>query len=321
MSPKCSVYMSALIAVCTRGEDFKRQCRAEGMLELCMEQAALAVPECALQGTPATSASPQLACSTLGDLSNRSVHQVVSLVKAIVSGDDSTATVSKAFDHAREVVGSKVAAVYTLASSCISSAMADPAGTGVPPIVKECVSLLRCLAVNDSICVQFTDDGALQLLTSVAEKYPKHAPTIRNVCGAIKKLAHSDHVKRAVCAGDAKPLSVLLSGLQGFMTDASVVEQALAALSVSVLRTPENAQMVADKDALPFIAKAMQMHPDAAGLQRQACLCVRNLVSRSKSSLTEPLLEEGVEALLRAAKASHPACQDVAKAALRDLGF
>jgi len=291
------------------------------MLDFCLQEAALAVPECAIQGAQAATGGSQLACSTLGDLSTRSVHQHVSLLKAIVSGDDTTATVSKAFDHAREVVGSKTAAVYTLIASCVHSAMADPAGPGVPPIVKDCVSLLRCLAVNDSICVQFTDQGALQLLTSVAEQYPKHAPTIRNVCGAIKKLAHSDHVKRAVCAGDAKPLSVLLSGLQGFMSDASVVEQALAALSVSVLRTPENAQMVADRDALPFIAKAMQVHPQAAGLQRQACLCIRNLVSRSKSTLTEPLLEEGVEALLRAAKGSHPDCQDVAKAALRDLGF
>ncbi len=293
------------------------------MIELCLQQAALAVPECALQSTSASAAAagPQIPCSSLGDLSNRSVHQYVRLLKAIVSGDDATATVSKAFDHAREVVGNKEASVYTLIASCVQSAMAEPAGTGVPPIVRDCVSLLRCLAVNDAICVQFTDDGALQLLTSVAEKYPKHAPTIRNVCGAIKKLAHSDHVKRAVCAGDAKPLSVLLSGLQGFMTDASVVEQALAALSVSVLRTPENAQMVADRDALPFIAKAMQLHTSAAGLQRQACLCIRNLVSRSKSALTEPLLEEGVETLLRKALAEHATCHDVASAALRDLGF
>jgi hypothetical protein len=291
------------------------------MLEVCLQYAAAAVPECALQGDAAQKQAVTLDSSAVGDLSNRSVHQVLALLKAIVAGDDSSATVSKAFDHAREVVGNKVADVYILIDCCLTSAIAEPAGTGVPPIVKDTVSLLRCLAVNDAICVQFADAGALGLLTQAAEAFPKHAPTIRNVCGAIKKLAHSDHVKRAVCAGDAKPLSVLLAGLQGFMADASVVEQALAALSVTVLRTPENAQLVADRDALPFIVEAMQMHGGAPGLQRQACLCIRNLVSRSKSSLTTPLLEEGVERLLRKAMASHGACQDVATAALRDLGF
>lgn len=53
----------------------------------------------------------------------------------------------------------------------------------------------------------------------------------------------------------------------------------------------------------------------------QGCMVLRNMVARN-AELRAPLLEKGVETLLRAAKRAYPAtCGDVASAALRDLGF
>jgi hypothetical protein len=50
-------------------------------------------------------------------------------------------------------------------------------------------------------------------------------------------------------------------------------------------------------------------------------MALRNMVSRNQD-LRGPLLERGVEALLRGAKTGFPStCSDVASAALRDLGF
>ena len=48
-------------------------------------------------------------------------------------------------------------------------------------------------------------------------------------------------------------------------------------------------------------------------------MLIRNLVSRSQV-FSKPILELGAEELISQARAAHPDCEDVAKAALRDLG-
>lgn len=53
--------------------------------------------------------------------------------------------------------------------------------------------------------------------------------------------------------------------------------------------------------------------------QKQACMLIRNLVSRSRD-FSQPILEMGAENLITEARATHKDCDDVAKAALRDLG-
>lgn len=54
-------------------------------------------------------------------------------------------------------------------------------------------------------------------------------------------------------------------------------------------------------------------------LQKQSCMLLRNLVSRT-SDFNQTILEMGAETLIGQALASHRDCSDVAKAALRDLG-
>ena len=46
---------------------------------------------------------------------------------------------------------------------------------------------------------------------------------------------------------------------------------------------------------------------------------IRNLVARSQA-FSQPILDLGAEALISRARAAHRDCEDVAKAALRDLG-
>lgn len=53
--------------------------------------------------------------------------------------------------------------------------------------------------------------------------------------------------------------------------------------------------------------------------QKQACMLIRNLVARSQA-FSQPILDLGAEALILRARATHRDCEDVAKAALRDLG-
>lgn len=63
----------------------------------------------------------------------------------------------------------------------------------------------------------------------------------------------------------------------------------------------------------------MQIHADSIGVQKQACLAIRNLVARNPEHC-DILLEAGAESLIRDAKDSVTDCDDLAKAALRDLG-
>ena len=64
----------------------------------------------------------------------------------------------------------------------------------------------------------------------------------------------------------------------------------------------------------------MRLHPQQGGVQRAACMLLRNLGSRSPDVRLE-IAEVGAEKFLRLARHAHSICEDVAYAALRDLGF
>ncbi|KAK2087785.1 hypothetical protein P7K49_033692 [Saguinus oedipus] len=66
------------------------------------------------------------------------------------------------------------------------------------------------------------------------------------------------------------------------------------------------------------LGKALALPPGAAK-RKQACMLIRNLVSRSRA-FSKPILDLGAEALITKAQSNHSSCEDVAKAALRDLG-
>lgn len=77
-------------------------------------------------------------------------------------------------------------------------------------------------------------------------------------------------------------------------------------------------------DGSPHFTHTHTTHsPQASPLwplpQKQACVLIRNLTSRSPA-LAKPILELGAEELITRASTTHPDCGDVAKAALRDLG-
>lgn len=61
------------------------------------------------------------------------------------------------------------------------------------------------------------------------------------------------------------------------------------------------------------------MYSVIVSVQKQSCMLLRNLVSRTRD-FSQLILEMGAEALIGQALASHRDCGDVARAALRDLG-
>lgn len=87
------------------------------------------------------------------------------------------------------------------------------------------------------------------------------------------------------------------------------------------LRNPEGCEAANSAGVFEAIAEAMSEQPDSAGVQRQACMAIRNMVVRNLE--LRPVAQgKGLEALIRKARARHPKqCDDVGSAALRDMGL
>ena len=103
-------------------------------------------------------------------------------------------------------------------------------------------------------------------------------------------------------------------------SQAGACVQALGLLATVMLRHPEHCEAAAAHEAaMAEVIDAMLAHRSSAAVMRQACQLVRNLVVRN-TELRRPVLDRGVEPLLRGAK-KLPDCDDVATAALRDLGL
>jgi hypothetical protein len=142
---------------------------------------------------------------------------------------------------------------------------------------------------------------------------------VRSGMSVLRMLANSDTVKVKMCEGDAPTLALIVQSLQTFAGAPAVLEQSIAALGNLCLRLLDNAEACFQRGVLPLIQQAMSRHPLAVGMQRVACLTVRNMVTRSKARV-QAAFEEGLEPLLQQAYMRHVICRDVAYACLRDMG-
>lgn len=96
--------------------------------------------------------------------------------------------------------------------------------------------------------------------------------------------------------------------------------QALGLLATLLLRQPEHCSSAfAQPNLVRLVVDAMNAHEASASVMRQACQVVRNLVVRNPD-LRKPVMNTGAHIAMRSAR-NIPECSDVARAALRDLGF
>ena len=258
------------------------------------------------------------------------VRTVCGLLKSVLAADDDRPTPEAcqaafggAFAKARQL--DKDGATAALLAR-LQAPGGDPACAG--PLC----DAARRLAVNDEICRALTDAGAvrtcLDLLAGPGPGGAAPAPALaRAALGLLRQLCGSDHAKETFVAegGVQAALAALAAG--GGAPGAAgapskgVAEQALGLLGAVVLRNPGHAEHFAEQGGFPALAAALDALPDAAGVQRQGCLLLRNAAARSAPA-RDAALAAGAEALARRAKRAHPGpCGDVGAAALRDLGL
>jgi hypothetical protein len=103
-------------------------------------------------------------------------------------------------------------------------------------------------------------------------------------CGmaVLRAVANSDALKVRMCADAATPMKLMLAAMGTCAASAPVMDQTIAALGNLALRLPDNAARMVGAGVLPAIAAAMRAHGGHSGVQRSACLAVRNMVVRSK---------------------------------------
>jgi len=182
------------------------------------------------------------------------------------------------------------------------------------------LSTMRAVAVNDVICQNFATKGGLEQSLLAFEAHISEESVAYHSCMLVKAVARNDDIKRMI--GKGKGLGLILRALEEHSESVKVNEQALGCLSTLCLRQPDNCELIAELGCLQLIVSSMNKHQDRPGVQRPAIATLRNMVSswRNKDLATK-ILDAGAEELIRKARQDHPElCEEVAYAALRDLG-
>ncbi|NWZ41257.1 ARMC6 protein, partial [Brachypodius atriceps] len=226
------------------------------------------------------------------------VRTAASALRVMTFDDDIRVPFGHAHDHAKMIVlehdGLRV---------LIDAAKAFRANPGV--LSELCATLSR-LSVRNEFCQEIVDLGGLDFMVTLLAECMEHPDVVKQVLGAIRAMAGNDDVKDALVSVSCSPV------LQ-------ICEQGCAALCVLALRKPENCSVIVEGGGALAALQAMKAHPREVAVQKQACMLIRNLVSRSRD-LSQPILAMGAELLITEARAAHRDCDDVARAALRDLG-
>ena len=184
----------------------------------------------------------------------------------------------------------------------------------------ELLQTLKLVAVNDLVCKHIKNCKGIEAVLEILLLHLPHAGVARHGCGVIKAVSRNDEIKQYVGKGDG--LGVVLKAMEEHASAPLVIEQGLAAMSVLSLRHPDNCDRISQLGAIQLMTSLMENHPQQAGVQRQAISTLRNMVSDWKNKeLVQAILDAGAEPLIRNARSLHPVCEEVAYAALRDLGL
>ncbi|XP_004404729.1 PREDICTED: armadillo repeat-containing protein 6 isoform X2 [Odobenus rosmarus divergens] len=245
------------------------------------------------------------------------VREACWALRVMTFDDDIRVPFGHAHDHAKMIVqengGLKVLIEATKAFS------------DNPSVLSELCSTLSRLAVRNEFCQEVVDLGGLGVLVALLANCSDHQvgvqgclrDLVKQVLSALRAIAGNDDVKDAIVrAGGTESI---VAAMTQHLASPQVCEQSCAALCVLALRKPENSRVIMEGGGALVALQAMKAHPREGGVQKQACMLIRNLVARSQA-FSQPILDLGAEALILRARATHRDCEDVAKAALRDLG-
>lgn len=237
------------------------------------------------------------------------VKEICMILRSLTMDDDIRVPFGKAHESAKSIV-TEGDALHTILTLC------EEHGND-PKVLAELFLTLSCIVVRNEFCEEVMIKGGLKFIIGAVEKGIKDKVIVRHALIVLKCLAGNDEVKVEIRKLGGVELIIDAMTVHG--KNPQIANAACNLVSAFTLRNPENCRKVVDCQGHIHIVKALQLHPNDVGVQKNACMSLRNLVSRTKD-LAGVILALGVEPLLNYAMNHHKEAHDEAKAALRDLG-
>ncbi|XP_020385004.1 armadillo repeat-containing protein 6 isoform X1 [Rhincodon typus] len=237
------------------------------------------------------------------------VREAGRALRVMTYDDDIRVPFGRAHDHAKLIVMENDGLRILIEAA--------KAFTDNPSVLSELCSTLSRLAVRNEFCQDIVDLGGLNFMVALLADCIEHREVVKQVLGALRAIAGNDEVKDAIINAGGTDLIVL--AMNRHLGTPQICEQGCAALGMFALRKPENCRVIMEGGGALIALQAMKAHPAEVNVQKQACMLLRNLVARNPD-FSQLILEMGAEVLILQAKTTHQDCEDLAKAALRDLG-
>ncbi|KAM9112141.1 armadillo repeat-containing protein 6 [Pangshura tecta] len=237
------------------------------------------------------------------------VREASSALRVMTFDDDIRVPFGHAHDHAKMIVSENNGLKILIEAA--------KAFTDDSCVLRELCATLARLSVRNEFCQEIVDLGGLNFMVALLADCIDHQELVKQVLSAMWAIAGNDDVKDAIVNTGGTDLIVL--AMSHHLASPQICEQGCAALCMLALRKPENCKVIMEGGGALVALQAMKVHPREVAVQKQACMLIRNLVSRNRD-FSQPILEMGAENLIMEARAAHQDCDDIAKAALRDLG-
>ena len=252
----------------------------------------------------------ELILEVMRNKSNSKVQSVYDAIRVLLTPDDNRVVASQVYGYSRKFAEIGVAEVLVIA---LREQVA-------PSSLPSACAALKAIAVNEEICRSISENGGIDVLLKCIDEagVQKNKVIAKSCCSLLSKLAGSDANKANIIQQDG--FDKFLKLASRFSEDPSVIQEVMSIVQVLTLRSPDHAARAVALGYGTLAIQTMQKFPSSALTQKQACLMIRNLVVRNPENRTI-LLNEGVEKLIRKAKAIHGSCKAAATDALRDLGL
>ncbi|KAM4709680.1 armadillo repeat-containing protein 6 [Discoglossus pictus] len=237
------------------------------------------------------------------------VREACSALRIMTFDDDIRVPFGQAHDHAKMIVMENGGLKLLIEAA--------KAFTDNPAVLSELCGTLSRLCVRNEFCQDVVDLGGLNFIVALLADCIDHQEVVKQVLSTLRAIAGNDDVKDAIvnCGGT----DLIILAMSRHLANPQICDQGCAALAMLALRKPENCNVIMEGGGALTALQAMKVHPKDVAVQKQACMVIRNLVSRTQD-FSQSILEMGAESLILQARSKHRDCDDIAKAALRDLG-
>ena len=188
----------------------------------------------------------------------------------------------------------------------------------LPGVASAAMSAAKQLVTSEEAVVLAAKHGAMDLPKAILGNAESTLSLVRSLLGLMRNLCADDARKSKLTLDGTLPLLIRALSNDRYYNDAALVEHGHACLAAMSLRSPANSERICAAGGMEVLAQGMRRHESKVALQRQGCLCVRNIAARCEQ-LRSLILDAGLEPLLRSAGRFQDAV-DEAYGALRDLG-